>query len=157
MNLLDVFPKPMLLLDLKARDKKGAIRELLSHLVKEGKLSEEASKKAEKGIQKRESQGSTGVGKGLAIPHAKSCAQVEGVLGVFGRSAEGIAFDAVDGEFVNVIFLIVSAEDQADSHLAVMRKVATLARDEKSLRFLASTGNPDGMLEIFKEIDDGQL
>ncbi len=156
MNLAEVFSKSMLLLDVKARDKRTAIREMLKHLVAQKKLTEDASKKAEKGIQDRESEGSTGIGKGLAIPHAKGCSFIdEGVIGVFGRCPDGIPFDSVDGELVKVIFLVVSAADCASEHLQVMRKVAQLHRDEKTLRFLATTMNEDSIIDIFEEIDGG--
>ena len=156
MKLVELFPKSMMVLDLKARDKKGAIRELLDHLVVEGKLSEDAAKKAEKGVHKREAQGTTGIGKGLAIPHAKNVAAIGGVLGVFGRSFEGLPFESVDGDQVNVLFMILSSVDYADAHLQVMKKVARLNRDDKTLRFLATTTNQDSIVGIFEELDDGQ-
>ena len=59
MKLAEIFAKPMLLLNLEARDKRSAIREMLKHLVAQKKLTEDAAKKAEKGIQEREADGST--------------------------------------------------------------------------------------------------
>lgn len=156
MKLAEVFTKSMIILDLNARDKRSAIREMLQHLVDQKKLTEELARKAERGIQQRESEGSTGIGKGLAIPHAKDCTFLDkGVLGVFGRSREGIPFDSVDGGLVKIIFVVISSPDSADDHLKVMRKVARLHRDEKTLRFLAETAKPESVLEIFEEIDDG--
>ena len=157
MNLVDLFPKSRMVLDLKARDKRAAIRELLEVLVAGGELTEDEARKAERGIQKREKQGSTGIGKGLAVPHSKNSSFMEGVLGVFGRSVQGIPFDSVDGERVKVVFMLVSSSDHADQHLQVMKKIAMVHRDEKSLRYLATTGNSDGIVEIFREIDDNQL
>jgi mannitol/fructose-specific phosphotransferase system IIA component (Ntr-type) len=141
-------------MDLKAKDKKGAIRELVQRLATQGRLKEDDSRKVERLVNKREGQGSTGIGKGLAIPHAKGCPQVDAVLGVFARSTAGILFDAVDGGLVHLIFLVVSPEEQAEVHLAIMRKIATLHRDEKTLKFLTATESVESVLEIFKEVDD---
>src|SRR5438093_652773 len=95
MKLSDLLSKSMVVMDLKARDKKGAIREVVQRLVHQGKVPDEDAKKVERQVHKREGQGSTGIGKGLAIPHAKGCPQVEAIYGVFGRSMGGIPFDAV--------------------------------------------------------------
>jgi mannitol/fructose-specific phosphotransferase system IIA component (Ntr-type) len=144
----------MWITELKARDKKSAIRELLEHLVLQGKLKEDAARKAEKAIQKRESQGSTAIGKGLAIPHAKNCPFIKEVLGVFGRSREGMPFESVDGGLVHVIFLVISPEDKAVQHLDIMKRIARLHMDEKTLRFLAKDEKLSTLQEIFKEADD---
>jgi len=154
MKLFDLLPKSKLVMDLKAKDKKGAIRELVQCLVAQGDIREEDSKKVERLVTKRENQGSTGIGKGLAIPHAKGCPQISELRGVFARSLTGVTFDAVDGGLVHLIFLVVSPENQEEEHLKVMRKIATLHRDEKTLKFLTSTNNIDSVIEIFKEVDD---
>ena len=154
MTLVELFPQPMWITELKARDKKSAIRELLEHLVHQGKLKDDAAKKAEKAIQKRESQGSTAIGKGLAIPHAKNCPFIKEVLGVFARSREGMHFDAVDGGLVHVFFLVISPEDKAVQHLDIMKRIARLHMDEKTLRFLATDEKLSTLQEIFKEADD---
>jgi mannitol/fructose-specific phosphotransferase system IIA component (Ntr-type) len=154
MTLVEAFPKALWVRDLRARDKKGIIRELLNHLVESGRMKEDAAKKAEKAITKRELQGSTAIGKGLAIPHAKECAFLKESLCVFGRSREGVLFDAVDGGLVHVFFLVISPEDRAAQHLDVMRRIAKLHLDEKSLRFLAKDDKLDTLVEIFKEVDD---
>jgi mannitol/fructose-specific phosphotransferase system IIA component (Ntr-type) len=154
MKLMDLLPRSMLIMDLKAKDKKGAIREVVQRLSTHGRLKEDDARKVERMVTKREGQGSTAIGKGLAIPHAKGCPQVEAVLGVFARSVTGIPFDAVDGGLVHLIFLVVSPEEQAEVHLAIMRKIATLHRDEKTLKFLTATESMDSVLEIFKEVDD---
>jgi len=152
--LVELFPLSMCIPDLKARDKKGAIREMLSHLVAAGRLKEDAAKKAEKAVHKRESQGSTAIGKGLAIPHAKGCPLLKEVMGVFARSREGVPFDAVDGGLVHVLFLVISPDERAAEHLGILRRIAKLHLDEKTLRYLARDEKLASLHEIFKEIDD---
>jgi len=154
MTLVDLFPSSHWITQLKARDKKAAIREMLQKLVDLGRLKEDAAKKAEKAIQKRESQGTTAIGKGLAIPHAKDCAFIKEILGVFGRVREGIPFESVDGGPVNVVFLVISPPGMSDQHMQVMRRIAKLHLDEKTLRFLARDEKLASLEEIFKEVDD---
>lgn len=154
MKLVDVFPPSMMLLNMKSRDKKSAIKDMLQHLVAQGKLKDDALRKAERAIHKREAQGSTGIGKGMAIPHARACSFVDGVVGVLARSEEGIAFESVDGEQVTVLFLVLSSDDQVDEHLSIMKKVAMLHRDEKTLRFVGTVADQAGITDVLKEIDD---
>jgi len=154
MNLVDLFPASAMLLNLEARDKKSAIREMLTSLVARGEFDEDTLKKAEKAVHKRESQASTGIGKWLAVPHAKGCAFVETLVGVYARSAEGLAYESVDDEPVHVLFLVLSSDDSAPEHLAIMRRVAALHRDEKSLRFLTRAVDAKKITEIFKEADE---
>src|SRR3989442_5189049 len=154
MTLVDLFPRSIWITDLKARDKKSVIKEMLQHLVQQGRLKEEGAKKAEKAVQKREGQGTTAIGKGLAIPHAKDCSFLKEVLGGFARSMDGIPFDAVDGGLVHVVFLVISPEEKAVQHLDTMKRIARLHLDEKTLRFLAKDETLEHLQEIFKEIDD---
>lgn len=154
MNLLDIFPASRVLLDLKSRDKKGAIREIVQYLVSTEAVTEEVGKKLERAVNKREAEGSTGIGKGLAIPHAKECSFIRETLAVFARSAEGIEFNSIDGEPVRLVFLVVSPAKQSDKHLFVMKKIAALHRDEKTLKFFMTTNNVSSVLDILEEIDE---
>lgn len=154
MSLLEIFPPSTWILDLKARDKKAAIKEVIGQLATLGQLKGEAAKKAEKAVHKRESEGSTAIGKGLAIPHAKGCNFVKQVLGVFARSRDGLPFDAVDGGLVHVIFLVISPEASELQHIGLMRRIARLHMDEKTLRFMATSEELGNLQEIFKEVDD---
>jgi mannitol/fructose-specific phosphotransferase system IIA component (Ntr-type) len=154
MKLVDLFPPSMVIIELKAKDKKSALKEMLQHLVAQNRLKEDAGKKAEKAIQKREGQGSTGIGKGLAIPHAKGCSFIRESVGVFARSREGIAFDAVDGGLVHVVFMVLSPEEMDVQHTGIMRQIAKLLWDEKTLKYLARDEKLENLQEIFKEVDD---
>lgn len=151
-KLVELFPDA--LLDLQAADKKSAVKEIVQYLVSAGRLEEDAARKAERAINKREAQGSTGIGKGLAIPHAKGCAFLDNIVGVFARSREGLPFDSVDGGLVHVIFLVLSPKDQADQHIVVMKRIAKLLFDEKTLNYLAKDEQLGSLSEIFKEVDD---
>lgn len=156
MTLEELFPKSAQILDLRATDKEGAIRELLGHLVELGRLDAEQAQRAAKTILDRERQASTGIGRGLAVPHAKNCSFLDGIFGVFGRSRSGVSFNAVDGDPVKLLFLVVSSGEYAEKHVSAIKKVARLGRDDKSLRFLATTSSQDSIAEIFREIDEQQ-
>ena len=154
MNLVELYSASSMLLELKARDKQSANEEMLDYLVGEGRLAEGAVKDVLKAIKKREEHSSTGIGKGLAVPHAKGCAVVDGLLGVYARSEEGIPYESVDGELVHLLFLVLSSDEAADLHLGIMKRIATLHRDEKSLRYLATSADPKQIIEIFREADE---
>ena len=154
LTLVDVFRRSTVLMDLEAKDKKSAIKELIRHLVDKKLLKDDAEKKAERAVLKREAQGSTAIGKGLAIPHAKGCNFVRDVVGVFARSRSGIPFDSVDGGAVHVLFLVLSPEDKLAEHTHIMKRIAKLLFDEKTLRYLATDERLASLEEIFKEVDD---
>ena len=154
LTLVELFPSSKVMSDLRAKDKKSAVKGMLQHLVVHHLLKEEAEKKAEKAILKREGQGSTGIGKGLAIPHAKGCTFLKEVVGVFARSVEGVPFDAVDGGLVHVFFLVLSPPQREVQHTQIMKRIARLLWDEKTLNYLARDEKLRSLEEIFKEVDD---
>ena len=153
MNLVELYPPASMLLDLQARDKQSANEEMLEHLVSQGKLDQGAVKDALKAIKKRETQASTGIGKGLGVPHAKGCNFIDGLLGVYARSEEG-PYESVDGEPAHLLFLVLSSQETVELHLEIMKRVATLHRDEKSLRYLATSDDPKRITDIFREADE---
>ena len=154
MNLRDLITEETVLPDMVARDKRAAIHELVEFLRERKGLDPDMARKVELAVMRRESKGTTGIGKGVAIPHAKNCAHVECVLGALGVSREGIPFAALDGEPVNLVFLVASSRGSEEAHLQIMRKIAYLARDEKTNRFLATTANFSALCDILTEIDE---
>jgi mannitol/fructose-specific phosphotransferase system IIA component (Ntr-type) len=154
MKLRDLITEDSVLSTMEARDKRAAIHELVEFLrVKKGFTADQA-RKIEVAIMRRESKGTTGIGKGVAIPHAKNCGHVETVVAALGISREGIPFAALDGEPVNLVFLVASAKGAEEEHLQIMRKIAYVARDEKTNRFLATTRKFSALGEILQEVDD---
>ncbi len=114
-------------LELKGRNKKEIIEELVDLIAATGKLK---NKKAFlKSILEREKLGSTGIGNGVAIPHAKSKVVRDFVL-VFARKDSGIDFGALDGERTYLFFSLASPEDEVGVHLKVLSEVARLIKDK---------------------------
>lgn len=154
MKLRDLITSDTVLPDMAARDKRSAIHELVEFLTERRGLDPDQARKIEVAIMRRESKGTTGIGKGVAIPHAKNCVHVSDIVAALGISRDGIPFAALDGEPVNLVFLVASAKGAEAEHLEVMRKIAYLARDEKTNRFLATTRDFSSLGEILAEVDD---
>ena len=154
MNLRDLISEEVVLRNMVARDKRAAIHELTEFLKERKGLDTETARKVEMAVIRRESKGTTGIGQGVAIPHAKNCAHVEEVMAALGVSREGIPFAALDGEPVNLVFLVASSRGAEEEHLKIMRKIAYLARDEKTNRFLATTTDFSSLSDILAEVDE---
>ena len=103
-------------------------------------------------IIERERQATTGIGKGVGIPHARSAHAKNLVLAV-GRVPEGIPFGAVDGERVRVILLLVSPQDHTEEHLAAMKSIVKIVRDPYQCKRLHGCRTPDSFVDLFAELD----
>jgi mannitol/fructose-specific phosphotransferase system IIA component (Ntr-type) len=123
--MLDQLLKPeRVVLDLKARTKEDVLKELVDVL----DLPEDKKEILLVTLKKREAIGSTGMGKGIAIPHTRSLV-VEDVHLVIGRSREGVEFDAIDGKPVHLFFLLVAPpQDPGTTYLLTLGRIANLAR-----------------------------
>src|SRR5438132_5281745 len=110
--------------ELKAADRDGAIRELVESLARAGGLPQDSVDEIAAALVKREQNGSTGFGKGVAVPHVKH-AKVSRMAGAIGRSGTGIDFAALDHQPVYSVFLLLSPENQPQQHLAAMNCVFT--------------------------------
>ena len=122
-------------------------------LVKAGKVEESAAKKVIKALMDREELGSTGIGAGVAVPHAKHDS-VADLVGVFGRSRKGINFDALDGEPVHVLFLLLSSKSASGAHLEALAYISRLVRDEKFVRFMREAKDVNALRDLLKEADE---
>jgi len=105
--------------ELAATDRDGAIRELVTSLATAGALPENAVDEVVAALIKREQNGSTGFGKGVAVPHVKH-AKVKKMSGTIGRSGSGLDFAALDHQPVYSIVLLLSPENQPQQHLQAM-------------------------------------
>jgi mannitol/fructose-specific phosphotransferase system IIA component (Ntr-type) len=133
MKLKDLLKTELIELELKSEDKKGVLRELVDLF----KLKEKAERILLETLKKREELGSTGVGKGIAIPHCRSLLVKDLHLAI-GRSKKGISFGALDGNPVHLFFLIVASPmEPSNQYLIVLGKVAQVAREiTKDLKIL---------------------
>ena len=155
MKLTDIISKNAIVAQLKSKDKKGVIKELAQVVRSVYNPSKLGVNDIVKAIMSREKTGSTGVGSGVAIPHAK-VDEVKTVIGAFGRSAEGIDFDAVDGGLVHLVFLILAPADKekANLHVMALQKMMQAVRHPHFSQFLKNAKTAKEIEEIFRDVDE---
>jgi PTS system fructose-specific IIA component/PTS system nitrogen regulatory IIA component len=142
--------------DLIADDKEGVIRELAESLVKAGALNADDLDGIIKAIMKREELGSTGIGKGIAVPHTKH-PSVSKLVGTVGVSADGVDFNSLDGEKVHLLFLLISPPDRPGDHLRALENISRQLRDDAFCRFLKQARTPADIQQLLEEADNNQL
>jgi PTS system fructose-specific IIA component/PTS system nitrogen regulatory IIA component len=142
--------------DLRADDKEGAIRELVAALVSAQAIKADEQENIVKAIMKREELGSTGIGRGVAVPHTKH-ASVEKLVGTVGVSATGVDFLSLDGEKVQLFFLLVSPPDRPGDHLRALENISRQLRDETFCRFLKQSKSPADIQLLLDEADNNHF
>src|SRR5688572_23983211 len=120
MKLNDFIVTDAIIPELKSTDRDGVIRELVESLAKAGALPGDATADVVAALIKREQNGSTGFGKGVAVPHVKH-ARVQRMCGTVGRSVAGVDFAALDHQPVFSVFLLLSPDNQPQQHLQAMK------------------------------------
>ena len=138
---------------LKTTDRDGAISELIAALVEAGKLSAGQAKDVTKAVIKRENEASTGMGKGVAVPHVKHPA-AKHVIGALGLSAEGIDFSSLDEQPVYSVILLISPMDNPDKHLQAMENVFKHLQKERFRKFLRQCRTPAELEDLLNEADE---
>jgi|DewCreStandDraft_4_1066084.scaffolds.fasta_scaffold165470_2 mannitol/fructose-specific phosphotransferase system IIA component (Ntr-type) len=152
MPLADYCSPDAILCNLEAADKEDALAQLVNALVASKQIPRAKAKAILNEVIDRERQASTGIGRGIGIPHARS-AQVGRIVMAVGRVPMGVDFGAVDGERVRVILLLISPVDRTDEHLAAMRAIVRMARDPYHSKRLHSCTTPESFLSLIREID----
>jgi len=152
MHLYDYLCEETICMDLLAVERDMAIQELLQKLVDSKALAPEKVGPALDALIKREELGSTAIGKGVAVPHARLDG-IERILIAFGHSKEGIAFHALDGEAVHLVFLVVAGHGNSEEYVGVMERISRLLRKEDFRRFLGAAKNPHEVMELIREMD----
>ncbi|MFH0910694.1 MAG: PTS sugar transporter subunit IIA [Planctomycetota bacterium] len=139
--------------DLEATTKKEALVEMVDTLVNTSQLRAESRNGILKTLMAREELGSTGIGQGVAIPHAKH-PSIKKILGLVARSREGVEFDALDGEPVHLFFLLLSNHDPSSKHLESLAYISKHLRDENFCRFLRNARDTQEINELLAEADE---
>ncbi|MGK7377506.1 PTS fructose transporter subunit IIABC [Planococcus sp. 1R117A] len=141
MKITQLLTENTIILDVTASSKPEVIDELVTQLDRAGKLNDPAQ--FTKDILTREQQSTTGIGEGIAIPHAKSQAVKEPAI-AFGRSAQGLDYESMDGQPANLFFMIAATEGANDAHLEALSRLATFLMDDKfRTRILAATSKQE--------------
>jgi len=149
-KIMDFLNKKAVAGSLKSTDKEGVIRELVDLLAK----ADEIKNKEElvKALMMRESLGSTGIGQGIGIPHAKS-QNVKNLVAAFGLSQKGVNFDSLDGEPVYIFFLLIAPEESAGPHLKALARISRMLKDKFFREMLKKAKDEKEILHIIQEED----
>jgi fructose-specific phosphotransferase system IIA component len=149
MTLANLLSAEQILPDMKTTARWEAIGELVDVLVDAGKIREEEREVVLESIKEREQTMSTGIGFGIAIPHASSDI-VEEVVAAFGRSTIGIEFDSLDGQPVFFIVLFVVPKDQFQTHLRTLAAIAKFLNDKAVRDELSRADDAGQILRVFE-------
>ena len=142
--------------DLVAEDKDGVIREMVQSLLNAGGVQEEEFESIIKAILKREELGSTGIGRGVAVPHTKH-PSVDRLVGTVAVSREGVDFQSLDGEKVHLFFLLISPPDRPGDHLRALENISRQLRNDTFCRFLKQSKTADDIRQLLEEADNYQF
>jgi PTS system, fructose subfamily, IIA component len=150
MKIMDFLNKKAISVDIKATDKEGVIRELVDLLANatEMKNKEELIR----AVLAREALGSTGIGQGVGIPHAKSQV-VKELVAAFGLSKNGVDFDSLDGELVHIFFLLIAPEESAGPHLKALARISRMLKDKYFRELLKKAKSENEILQIIQDED----
>jgi mannitol/fructose-specific phosphotransferase system IIA component (Ntr-type) len=148
MKLSDILTPNHILPDLRAADRWLAMEEMLDHLISIGGFPSQWRADVAHSLELRESLISTGVGGGVAIPHAFS-EHIEEVVAVFGRSCRGIDFDAQDREMVHFVVLFISPLKSYQKHLHALAAIARMFTKPETREMMMHAPDGNGLYELF--------
>ncbi|MGX7265551.1 PTS fructose transporter subunit IIABC [Enterococcus crotali] len=153
MNIKDLLVKDVMIMDLQATDKKGAIDEMVQKMYDGGRISDINTYK--EGILNREAQTSTGLGDGIAMPHAKNSAVKEATV-LFAKSNKGVDYEALDGQPTYLFFMIAAPEGANDTHLQALAALSRLLIDPDFVAKLKETKTPEEVQNLFQSAEEAK-
>ncbi|EKF8635102.1 PTS sugar transporter subunit IIA [Staphylococcus pseudintermedius] len=151
MRITELLTKETIAMDLSATTKDSVIDELAQQLNQAGKLNQLDDYIA--AIHKREQQSSTGIGEGIAIPHAKVEAVKTPAI-AFGKSKAGVDYDSLDMQPAHLFFMIAAPATGAQTHLDALAKLSSVLMDENVRQALLEADSPEAVLAIINKADD---
>ncbi|HFI0134285.1 TPA: fructose-specific PTS transporter subunit EIIC [Streptococcus suis] len=146
MKIQDVLRKDVMLLDLQATSKEAVIDEMITSLVDKGYVTDFDVFKT--GIMNREAQTTTGLGDGIAMPHAKNAAVKEATV-LFAKSNKGVDYASLDGQPTDLFFMIAAPEGANDTHLAALAELSKYLMKAGFADRLRAATNPDEVIAVF--------
>ena len=153
MKLTDFFSCESVIPELKSTERNAVIRELVASLAEHGAIDPSVVESISRIAIKRETEGSTGFGKGVAVPHVKYDG-VKKMVATVGRSSTGVDFAALDRAPVYTIVLLVSPKSDPDAHLAAMEQIFRHLQRDNFRRFLRQSDTKELLIELIKEADE---
>lgn len=153
MKLNDIIVRDAVVAQLAASERDDVIAEMVDALVAAGIATPEVRDELVRSILDRERKGSTGFGKGVAVPHVKH-KSVTKMCATIGLSQRGIDFNALDRQPVYTVFLLLSPEDRPEDHLLAMEVIFKNLSNERFRRFLRQATAPADVLTLIDEADN---
>ncbi len=150
MQLLQTLDKSVIKIPLESETKEEVFEEMIEILAHAGKITDRSAALA--AITARESKQTTGIGRGLAVPHAK-IEGIEEMVGAVGISPEGIDYDSEDGEPAHVVFVLIARAGHPGPHVAALAEIARLFSKPTLRQKLFAAKNADDVLETIRSAD----
>lgn len=150
MKIQDVLRKDVMLLDLQATSKEAVIDEMIASLVDKGYVTDFDVFKT--GIMNREAQTTTGLGDGIAMPHAKNAAVKEATV-LFAKSNKGVDYASLDGQPTDLFFMIAAPEGANDTHLAALAELSKYLMKPGFADKLRGVSSPEEVISVFDKAE----
>lgn len=152
MEIVDLVTPDRVIIDLRATSKKHALQQLAQRAAEATGLHERAVFDV---LLERERLGTTGVGKGIAIPHGK-LPEIDGLYGLFARLENPVSFDSVDDEPVDLVFLLLAPEAAGADHLKALARISRLLRNSATCKKLRNASDASSLYHILAQDSQSQ-
>lgn len=153
MKIMDFLSKAAISADIKSTKKEDVIKELVDLMISAGTIDKSNRSKIVDALMERESLGSTAIGQGIAIPHAKTDC-VSQLVGAFALSKKGVDFDSLDGEPVYIFFMLLAAQDSAGPHLKALARISRLFKDKYFRDSLRNSVDDKAIIKVISQEDE---
>ena len=151
MKLVELLKNDFLVSDLKGQNKEEVINELIDLFKDDERIND--IEKVRSAVLEREKIMSTGVGKGFAIPHGKTNA-VNEIIAAFGKTKRDIDYDALDGQPVHLVFLLVGKDNLVSTHIKLLSRISRMMNKDEFRQKLIDANNNEEIYEIFKQEEE---
>jgi fructose-specific phosphotransferase system IIA component len=156
MQIMDFLSKKAIVTDIKSVKKEDVIRELVDALINAGEIEKRFRNKLIDSLIERESLGSTAIGQGIAIPHAKSDC-VNKLVAAFGLSKKGVDFNSLDGDLAYIFFLLIAPQDSAGPHLKALARISRLLKDKYFRDTLRACEDDKTVIKVMTQEDEKKI
>jgi len=153
---MDFLSKKAILIDIKSTNKEEVVKEMVDLLIEAGDVEKRNRNKLIDALMSREALGSTAIGQGIAIPHAK-CDCVDKLVAAFGLSKKGVDFDSLDGELAYIFFLLVAPQDSAGPHLKALARISRLLKDKYFRDTLRTCSDEKSVIKVITQEDEKKI
>jgi len=156
MKIMEFLSQKAIIPEVQSNKKEDVINELVDALISSGEVDKKDRTRIIEALMGRESLGSTAIGQGIAIPHAKSDC-VTKLTAAFGLSKKGVDFDSLDGELAYIFFLLVAPQDSAGPHLKALARISRLLKDKYFRDSLRACADDKAVIKIIVQEDEKKV